>query len=529
MRAAGENPQMESLKKIAEAEPMSASLPLWEFVDVSKSYPGVLANDRVCIKLMPASIHGLLGENGCGKSTMIKTLSGVQQPDSGQILHNGSAVHIGDPQAARDFGIATVFQEFSIVPTLSVAENIFLGNVPRSRLGIIDWAKMRRDAAAVLADMDVDISPDAITGKLSVGEQQLVEIAKAVAMQASMIILDEPTAALGEDEIERLHQLLRGMRSRGIAILYVSHRLDEVERIVDEVTILRNGRVVRASGETQINVTEIVNAMVGGDIGEHYPKEKNAENSVVLEAWELATSAGVHDVSFTLNKGEVLGLGGVLGSGRTEIARALFGTDKLTSGRIVLNGKSVRFQREIDAIRAGLALVPENRKFDGLFFNFRASGNITAASLEALSRFGVLDLSAEETATQDLIRALEISPQAEEKTVNFLSGGNQQKIVIARWLFSNAQVLILDEPTQGIDIGAKVAVYKLINTLTRAGKSIILISSDHDELLAMSDRIAIVQQGTIVRTVKPDEIGHDDLVRASAHSPQSAEQEEAFA
>lgn len=507
---------------------MNTATPLWEFVDISKAYPGVLANDKVCIKLLPGSIHGLLGENGCGKSTMIKTLSGVQQPDSGQILHKGSAVQVNDPQAARDFGIATVFQEFSIVPTLSVGENIFLGNMPRSRFGVINWAKVRSDAAAVLAEMNIDISPDAITGALSVGEQQLVEIAKAIAMDASMIILDEPTAALGEDEIERLHQLLRSMRSRGTSILYVSHRLDEVERIVDEVTILRNGRVVRASGETRINVTEIVNAMVGEDIGEHYPKQNNASDEVVLEARGLSTKNGVIDTSFCLHRGEVLGLGGVLGSGRTEIARALFGTDDLTAGEIILNGKPVQFSREIDAIRAGLALVPENRKFDGLFFNFRASGNITAASLGGLTNFGVLKLKVEEQATHDLIRDLDISTQAEEKTVNFLSGGNQQKIVIARWLFSDADILILDEPTQGIDIGAKIAVYRLINKLTQAGKSVILISSDHDELLAMSDRIAIVQHGTVVRTVDADNLAHDDLVRASADS-QQPKKEEVFA
>lgn len=325
-----------------------------------------------------------------------------------------------------------------------------------------------------------------------------------------------PPPPLGEDEIERLHQLLRRMRDKGTAILYVSHRLDEVERIVDEVTILRNGRVVRASGETAINVTQIVNAMVGEDIGEHYPKEHNATAEIVLEARGISTRAGVRDTSFTLRRGEVLGLGGVLGSGRTEIARALFGTDALTSGRLVLNGRPVKFRREIDAIRAGLALVPENRKFDGLFFNFRASGNVTAAALDSLSRRGVLDLKAEERATKELVRDLEISTQAEEKTVNFLSGGNQQKIVIARWLFSDAQILILDEPTQGIDIGAKIAVYRLINTLTRAGKSIILISSDHDELLAMSDRIAVVRHGTIHRTVPAPELSHADLVRASA-------------
>lgn len=495
---------------------MRDATPLWEFVDISKAYPGVLANDKVCIKLMPGSIHGLLGENGCGKSTMIKTLSGVQQPDSGKILFKGEEVQITDPLAARAKGVSTVFQEFSIVPTLSVGENIFLGNMPKNRFGAIDWQEINSSSARVLKEMEVDISPETITGDLSVGEQQLVEIAKAIAMDAEMIILDEPTAALGEEEIEQLHQLLRKMRSKGTSILYVSHRLDEVERIVDEVTILRAGRVVRASGETEINVADIVSAMVGEDVGEHYPKENNATDQVVLQARGLRTNNGVVDATFDLRKGEVLGLGGVLGSGRTEIARALFGVDPLVDCEVVLHGKPVHFKNEMEAIKAGLALVPENRKFDGLFFNFRASGNITAASLERISSAGVLDLKAEDRGTQKLMAELEISQQAEEKTVNFLSGGNQQKIVIARWLFSEADILIFDEPTQGIDIGAKIAVYKLINALTRVGKSIILISSDHDELLAMSDRVAIVQHGSVKRIVGAGELTHDDLVRASA-------------
>jgi ribose transport system ATP-binding protein len=499
----------------SEMTMMSNTSPLWEFSDISKAYPGVLANDKVCIKLMTGSIHGLLGENGCGKSTMIKTLSGVQQPDSGKIFHKGDEVRISGPLAARDMGIATVFQEFSIVPTLSVGENIFLGNMPCSRFGVIDWQKINSESARVLKEMDVDIHPEAITGDLSVGEQQLVEIAKAIAMDASMIILDEPTAALGEDEIEQLHQLLRNMRSRGTAILYVSHRLDEVERIVDEVTILRGGLVVSAAGETKINVSEIVNAMVGGDVGEHYPKENNAIDEIVLRAKGLKTKSGVTEATFDLKRGEVLGLGGVLGSGRTEIARALFGVDALTGGSIELNGAPVRFKNEMAAIRAGIALVPENRKTDGLFFNFKAGGNITAASLGEISRRGFLDLAAEAAGTARLMEELEISPQAEAKTVNFLSGGNQQKIVIARWLFSDAQILILDEPTQGIDIGAKIAVYKLMNALTRAGKSVVLISSDHDELLAMSDRVAIVHHGEIRQVLDAKELSHDDLVRAS--------------
>lgn len=292
------------------------------------------------------------------------------------------------------------------------------------------------------------------------------------------------------------------------------------------MTILRNGRVVSAAGETEINVAEIVSAMVGGDVGEHYPKEDNATGEVVLRAAGLKTKQGVSDATFDLKRGEVLGLGGVLGSGRTEIARALFGVDPLTDGSVELGGSPVRFRNEMEAIRAGMALVPENRKTDGLFFNFRASGNITAASLADISKIGVLDLVAEADGTKRLMNDLEISALAEAKTVNFLSGGNQQKIVIARWLFADAQVLILDEPTQGIDIGAKIAVYKLMNALTRAGKSIILISSDHDELLAMSDRVAIVQHGAIKKVVAANELSHDDLVRASADHIQHASKEQ---
>ena len=494
---------------------MPATTPLWEFVNVSKAYPGVLANDSVSIRLLGGSIHGLLGENGCGKSTLIKTLSGVQQPDSGTIYRQGVETRIADPLDARRKGIATVFQEFSIVPTLSVGENIFLGNMPVNSAGLIDWKKVHSDAATVLREMEVDLSTEAITGRLSVGEQQLIEIAKAIAIDAQMIILDEPTAALGEEEIETLHRLLRNMRERGTAILYVSHRLDEVERIVDEVTILRGGKVVRASGETEIAVDRIVSAMVGEEITEHYPKEHNATEKVVLEADSLRTAEGVNDASFNLHEGEVLGLGGVLGSGRTEIARALCGVDPLTAGEIRLNGQTLSLTDETDAIGGGMALIPENRKFDGLFFNFKASGNITAASLGTLSRLGFLDLASEQHGTERLIRELEISSLAEAKTVNFLSGGNQQKIVIARWLFSDADILIFDEPTQGIDIGAKLAVYRIINSLTKEGKSIILISSDHDELLAMSDRIAIVQQGCVVRVAESADLTHDDLVRAS--------------
>lgn len=490
--------------------------PLWEVIDLVKHYPGVLANDHVSLKLYEGSIHGLLGENGCGKSTLIKMLSGVQPPDAGRIRCGGEDVQLHNPTDARAKGIATVFQEFSIVPSLTVAENIFLGRLPTGRFGGVDWAAMNREARVTLAEMEVDLDPADITGNLSVAEQQLVEIAKALASDARMIILDEPTAALGLSEIDHLHKLLRRMREKGCAILYVSHRLDEVERIVDEVTILRAGQVVRASGETEISVDNIVSAMIGEDVGEHYPKTNNTREEVVLEARGLSTAKGVSDASFSVQAGEVLGLGGVLGSGRTEIALGLFGADPLLSGDLKIHGKSVKIRSPMDAIRAGMALVSENRKFDGLFPNFAAGGNITTAGLSSITRAGFLDLATEDKVTANYIRELEISPQADSKTINLLSGGNQQKVILARWLFSNADILIFDEPTQGIDVGAKLAVYRLVNELTAQGKSIILISSDHDELLAMSDRIATVQHGTVTGITRASELSHADLVKASS-------------
>ncbi|WP_035024542.1 sugar ABC transporter ATP-binding protein [Enterovibrio calviensis] len=493
-------------------------VPLWEVKNLTKWYPGVLANDHVSIRFEEGSIHGLLGENGCGKSTLIKTLSGVQKPDEGELLYRGEAVTFQEPLDAFRCGIATVFQEFSVVPTLSVAENVFLGRMPTTRWGAIDWDETVRQTERVLEEMDVNISPNTITADLSVGEQQLVEIAKALAANAKMIILDEPTAALGIAEIDSLHRLLRRMRDKGCAILYVSHRLDEVEQIVDEVTILRSGRVVERFEQSDSNITveRIVSSMMGESVDAPYPKQRNSQQDVLLEVSDLKTKTGVSNTSFSLHRGEVLGLGGVLGSGRTEIANALYGIDPLVDGRIALHGKAIEINGPIDALQHGIALVPENRKFDGLFFNFTAKGNITSSNLSEISRFGCLDIGQEEQITKDFIEDLEISPTADQKSVGLLSGGNQQKIVIARCLFSKADVLILDEPTQGIDIGAKLAVYNLINKLTEKGKAIILISSDHDELLAMSDRIALVRHGKVVSVRQAKDVDHHELVKATS-------------
>jgi ribose transport system ATP-binding protein len=492
---------------------MSDKVPLWELRNVTKAFPGVVANDNVSIALFDGEIHGLLGENGSGKSTLIKIISGAHQPDSGMIVKDGVLVSIPSPAAARAHGIATVFQEFSLVPTLTVAENICLGRLPLSHYQV-DWNSMRKRAEQMLARMHVKIDPVAVVSSLSVAEQQLVEIAKALAADASMLILDEPTTALGLTEIAQLHSLLKRLKAAGTAILYISHRLDEVVELIDVATIMKDGRIVSAATETQIEIPFIVRKMIG-EITEHFPKEQTTREDIALEVSGIATQNRVHDVSFTVRRGEVLGIGGVLGSGRTEIARALFGIDRLTAGEIRWKGKAVEFSSPEDSIRSGIAYVPENRKSDGLFFNLTGFPNMSIARLDKLGGRFSLSLRREIEEGHRLVEDLEISPAAETKTVDLLSGGNQQKIVIGRWLFAGAELFILDEPTQGIDIGAKVAIYKLINSLTRAGNSVILISSDHDELLAMSDRIAIVRHGRVEAVRNAREISKLDLVRAS--------------
>jgi ribose transport system ATP-binding protein len=493
-----------------------AAMPLWELENITKIYPGVRANDGVSMTLYPGEIHGLLGENGSGKSTLIKILSGVHQPDSGSIRYLGQEVRLETPIAARRKGVATVFQEFSLVPTLTVAENIFLGQPLRRARLLLDWKRMRREAAEILNRLEIQIDPSRLVGELSVAEQQLVEVAKSIRQEAKMLILDEPTTALGEHEIQALHSLLRRMKSHGVAILYISHRLDEVVSLVDVVTILKDGKVVSTREPSSLDIATIVRKMVGREIKQHYPKEHNTSDDILLEVRGLNSLGGVRDVSFSVRRGEVFGLGGVIGAGRTEIARALFGVDHIVAGEILINQKKVDIRSPKSAIDAGIALVPENRKFDGLFFNFAGGPNISSAALKQITSMGLLQMRQEERVCRHFIDDLQISGRAASQLVGFLSGGNQQKVVIARWLFANSGVLLLDEPTQGIDIAAKVSVYKLINKLTAEGRAVILISSDHNELIAMSDRIGIVREGTIVEVRDARDVDQTHLVRASA-------------
>ena len=488
---------------------------LWELKHVSKYFSGVQALDDVSVQFRKGEIHALVGENGSGKSTLIKCLSGVHQPEEGILFHNGKQINISNPIVARKHGVATIFQEFSLVPTLSVAENIFLGRLPAKNngKGIISWDIMSTQAREILNKLDIDIDPGVIVNKLSVAQQQLVEIAKALSMDATLLIMDEPTTALGLSEIERLHQLTRRLRDEGYSIIYISHRLDELVNLVDFVTVLKDGKVTGECKKEDINVNEIVRIMIGSDIANHYPKQCNVQNEVLFRADGLETGEGVHDVTLDVKRGEVLGLVGLIGSGRTEIARAIFGADQLMKGSIEMSGKRISIEKPTQAIKNGIAFITENRKTDGLFMNFFAGENITIVKLKRIMDFFFLNLKKEEKAGYEYIDKLKITSTALEKSVKFLSGGNQQKVVIARWIFSEAELFIMDEPTQGIDIKAKIEVYQLINQLTANGKAVILISSDFPELMAMSDRLAIVQNKSISAIVNSQDINREELMR----------------
>jgi ABC-type sugar transport system ATPase subunit len=506
----------------------NTTIPLWELRKVSKAFPGVQALDDVSLSIKVGEIHALVGENGSGKSTLAKCIAGVHQPESGQLLHEGEPLELFHPVDAQAHGVATIYQEFSLVPTLSVAENIFLGRqLHKTRFGGIDWEEMRNQTSVILDQLSIQIDPNAIVRNLSVAEQQLIEIAKAMSKDSTLLIMDEPTAALGLMETRRLQELIRHLAEQGKAILYISHRLDEVFQIADIISVLKDGHRVGTNQIEELAMNDVIKMMIGLDIGQHYPKEINVKPELCLEVRNISSESGVHDVSFDIRVGEVFGLGGMVGAGRTEIARALFGFDQLTSGEIYLHGNPVRLFSPSAAIKAGIGLIPENRKEDGLFFNFNGAPNITLSRLDLLMRGMFLNLAKEELTGREYVDKLNITHSALERSVQFLSGGNQQKIVIARWLFSQAKLLIFDEPTQGVDIGAKIEVYRVMNELTSQGISVLLISSDYPELLAMSDRIAIVRDGKILHISGSERLSEHQLLSIASGVEVNNNQEKA--
>jgi len=473
--------------------------PFLEADGIVKRFPGVVALNGVSFDIRAGETHALLGENGAGKSTLIKTIAGVYHADAGEIRIDGHPARIRNPHDAQALGISTIYQEFTLAPDMTVAENIFLGREPLKvrALSIVDRRELTRRTREVLVSLDLQIDPEATVKHLGVAQQQMVEIAKALSLDARLIIMDEPTATLTSHEIARLFDTIVRLKQRGVAILYVSHRLEEVKGIADRATILRDGIYVATVPVASTTIDEMIRLMVGRDLKDKFPKVTVEPGEEVLRVEELTRNGILHGVSFRVRRGEIVGIAGLVGARRTETARAIFGADPIDSGRIFLHGKPVRVRTPADAIANRVALVPEDRKRHGIFSSLSVRENVVLSGLRHFSRNGLLDLRSERRRAQEFVSSLRVATTDIEKWVRDLSGGNQQKVVIAKWLNTNAELFLFDEPTRGIDVGGKIEVYRLMGELVSRGAAIVMISSELPEILGMSDRILVMREGRI--------------------------------
>jgi len=470
--------------------------PLLEARAITKRFPGVLALSEVSIMVRQGEIHALVGENGAGKSTLMKILSGVYAADSGEIIFKGQPTHFANTRQAQKAGIATIYQELNQVPQLSVTENIFLGSEIARGIAL-DWPAMHQQARALLARLHLDIDPRMPLHQLGVGHQQMVEVAKALHQRADLIIMDEPTSALATREIDYLFTIARQLRASGVSVIYISHHLDEIFGLCDRVTVLRDGRHIATSPVAELKIDRLIRLIVGRDLSEQLPKEQIERGREILRVEELNRGKTLRDISFSIHAGEVLGIAGLVGAGRTELARAIFGADPIDSGRIFVDGRQVSIRSPRDAIRHGIALLTEDRKQQGLFLQLPLRENITMAVLERLTPGPVTDRRKEIALTQHFIDRMAIKAPSQRQLVMNLSGGTQQKVVLGKWMATEPRVLIFDEPTRGIDVGAKVEIYKMINQLARQGIAIIMVSSELLEILGMSDRILVMWNGQV--------------------------------
>ena len=488
---------------------------------IRKTFPGVVALDGVDFELRSGEVHVLLGENGAGKSTLIKILSGVYRADAGQVLRDGKPVRIHSANDAERLGVATMHQEFNLVPHLSVAENIFLGRQPR-RFGLLDRKRMEADAAELLGRVGVDIAPATPVRELGVARSQMVEIAKALSLRARVLIMDEPTSALTADEVRKLFDLVRHLRAEGVGIVFITHHLEEIAELGDRVTVLRDGRSVgQAPADTPRD--DLVRMMVGRSIEQQYPRVtgqpdqsggpgRPVAGTPLLRVSGLGRAGSFTDVGFELRAGEVVGLSGLVGAGRTEVARAVFGADPYDTGTVEVQGKRLRRHDINAALASGIGLVPEDRKGQGLLLDSSVQDNLGLVTLSRATRGGIVDLSGQQKSAARIAGRLGVRMAGLDQRTGTLSGGNQQKVVIGKWLLAQSRVLILDEPTRGIDVGAKVEIYELINELTASGHAVLMISSDLPEVLGMSDRILVMAQGRIAGELTAREATQDAVM-----------------
>ncbi len=504
----------EENKSIKEGENVGETILRMEGID--KSFTGVHALKGVDFDLQKGEVHALMGENGAGKSTLMKILTGIYAKDAGTITYEGAAVEFKTPKEAQDAGIAIVHQELNMMNHLTVAQNIFIGREAMSGR-IINDKKMNEDAAALFRRLNIKIDPAAVMGDLTVGKQQMCEIAKAISREVKLIVFDEPTAALTDAEIEELFKIIRDLRERGLGIIYISHRMDEIKVITDRVTVMRDGEYVGTLITKDCSKEDIINMMVGRVIYEE-PKQKSMvaqDAPVVLSVRHLNAGKLVRDVSFDLRKGEILGFAGLMGAGRTETARAIFGADPVESGEIYMNGKQVQIKCPKDAVAAGIGYLSEDRKRYGIILDKTITENSTMATMEEYQKGVFIDKKKERQVTESYVKKLKTKTPTVDAAVGNLSGGNQQKVVIAKWLVRDCEVLIFDEPTRGIDVGAKSEIYHLMNELAAAGKAIIMISSELPEVLRMSDRIMVMCEGKITGEIPIEEASQASIMTAA--------------
>jgi ribose transport system ATP-binding protein len=494
--------------------------PLLEMRGITKRFPGVTALDGVDFELEKGEVHVILGENGAGKSTLIKMLSGAYHPDEGEILLDGQRVEISSAAVAQSKGISTIYQEFNLVPQLTVAENIFLGRQPR-RFGIVDNRQMRDEARGLLERIKVRVGPDDPVSTLGVAQRQMVEIAKALSLDARILIMDEPTASLSGQEVERLFEIVRGLKEEEVGVIFISHHLEEVTEIGDRVTVLRDGKMVGQVPATTDH-QELVRMMVGRSIEDQFPRRQPVVGEVLLDVKELSREGVLHDISFQVRAGEVVGIAGIVGAGRTELARAIFGADPLDSGEVWVEGRRIERFDPREAKHSGIGFITEDRQGQGIVPPLSVAENLALASLGRYTTAGLVNRKEQRGLAQKMIEELNIRTPSLEQEIRYLSGGNQQKVVIGKWLLADSKVLIMDEPTRGIDVGAKVEIYELMNELTEEGAGILMISSDLPEVLGMSDRILVMAGGRITGELSSEEASQEKVMTLATQGSEAA-------
>jgi ribose transport system ATP-binding protein len=492
-----------------------------EMQGISKIFPGVKALDKVDLNCHRGEVHALVGENGAGKSTLIKILAGAYYPDGGKIILRDREISFISPKEAQDAGISTIYQEFNLIPELNVAENIFLGREPLTRNGFIDDSLLYERSKEILASLEVNLELRTKIKDLSVAQQQMVEIAKALSLKADIIIMDEPSAVVSGKELDSLFRIIQSLKDQGKTIIYISHRIDEIFQISDRVTVLKDGKLVGVARTPDVDKTKLIGMMVGRNLSETFPQNESLEvkKTELLSLKNVCQGKILKDISFTVHSGEIVGVAGLVGSGRTELARAIFGAEAIDGGEIHFRGKKISKPNSKTSILFGIGFVPEDRKRDGIVNSLSVKNNLTLPILHKISKWLILREDQEKHIAEDCVQKFSIATPSLEKEIQYLSGGNQQKVILARWTNTNLKLLIMDEPTRGIDVGSKAEIYKLIKDLVKQGTAIIMISSELPEIIGMSDRVLVMHEGRIMGELKHSEASEEKIMMlATGHT-----------